>query len=55
MLAWSRSQKGFAQGRRTRLEIELGNRGSRAKAAVRSLFSSFDETLANANAGPQGA
>jgi hypothetical protein len=48
MLAWSRSQSGFAHGRRARLEIELGNLGSPAKAAVRALFSSFNTSLAAA-------
>jgi hypothetical protein len=48
MLAWSRSQVGFARGRRARLEIELGNLNSGAKAAVRALFSEFDAALAAA-------
>jgi hypothetical protein len=48
MLAWSRSQVGFARGRRARLEIELGNLSSRAKAAVRALFSEFDAAVAAA-------
>ena len=48
MLAWSRTQPGFARGRRARLEIELGNLSSRAKAAVRALFSEFDAAVAAA-------
>jgi hypothetical protein len=48
MLAWSRSQVGFAQGRRARLEIELGNLSSGARAAVRALFSEFDAAVAAA-------
>ena len=48
MLAWCRSQAGFARGRRARLEIELGNLGSRAKSAVRALFSGFDAAIAAA-------
>jgi hypothetical protein len=48
MLAWSRFQVGFARGRRARLEIELGNLSSGAKAAVRALFSEFDAALAAA-------
>jgi hypothetical protein len=48
MLTWSRSQVGFVRGRRARLEIELGNLSSRARAAVRALFSEFDAALAAA-------
>ena len=45
MLAWSRSQPGSVRGRRARLEIELGNLSSRAKAAGRALFSEFDAAI----------
>ncbi|HVC92909.1 MAG TPA: hypothetical protein VND64_04415 [Pirellulales bacterium] len=48
MLAWSRSQVGFARGRRARLEIELGNLSSTAKSAVRVLFSQFEAALTTA-------
>jgi hypothetical protein len=48
MLAWSRSQVGFARGRRARLEIELGNLSFRAKSAVRALYSEFDAAIAAA-------
>ena len=48
MLAWTKSQMGFAEGRRDRLEAELGNLPEAAKAELRKLFSHFDESIAKA-------
>lgn len=46
MLAWSRSQSGFARGRKAALEAELGSMDDARKDAVRSLFSQFDVAIA---------
>lgn len=46
MLAWLGSQSGFARGRKTALENELGNLDDVQKDAVRTLFSGFDAAIA---------
>jgi hypothetical protein len=49
MLAWSHSQAGFARGRRARLELELGDLGGSAAAAVRALFGRFEAAISAAD------
>ena len=46
MLGWTRSQAGFARGRKAALEAELGNLDDARKAAVRNLFRGFDAAIA---------
>ena len=50
MLGWYKSQLGFANGRKARLEVELGDMPASAKDAVRSLFYRFDEAITTAQA-----
>jgi hypothetical protein len=48
ILAWCGAQVVYAQGRRARLPIELGNLTGAARAAVEALFCRFDEAIAAA-------
>ena len=45
MLTWSRSQPGFARGRRALLEQDLGNLRGAAREAVRNLFCGFETAI----------
>ncbi len=45
---WTKSQVGFAEGRKKRLEEELGNLPEAAKAEIRRLYSRFDDSIREA-------
>jgi hypothetical protein len=45
MLQWSKSQAGFANGRKARLEAELGDINAEAKDRVKALFCGFDAAI----------
>lgn len=49
MLGWSRSQAGFARGRKARLEIELGNLDEELKRRVRAHFEFFEAAIRTAD------
>jgi hypothetical protein len=49
MLAWSRSQAGFARGRHARLDPELGDLNCDSAAAVRALFGGFEASIRTAD------
>ncbi|MEK7390800.1 MAG: hypothetical protein AAB635_01540 [Patescibacteria group bacterium] len=46
--SWLNSQHGYAKGRQTLFETELGNLNDRAKERVRQLFSRFAEAISTA-------
>lgn len=46
MTGWDKGQRGFAIGRRTRLEEELGGMPEEMKTATRILFNGFDAAIA---------
>ena len=48
MMAWSKFQSGFAQGRKNLLEKEIANLPDNAKENLRQLFSKFDQSIKTA-------
>lgn len=48
MIAWSKSQASFAEGRKMLFETEIEGLPNSAKIELRKLFTEFDNTIAGA-------